>query len=323
MMKSRTGALASGRIDTYTIGVSISMEAFVVSEDRAGMFAQMISFVLTPAGVTFTLTLLGFAAAVGTTAYNVGRDVGDRSSAAYRTANEMDLTGLLKSMTNAAGGLKKASSEFSDMMATSQSYQSLKQDADKLQNDNLLLRRDLREKADLLERTQDQLETARGDLAAITKPDTRHELGSGRAVLAGSGLLNIGLIESGTESATLNINGKQLKSYAGDEHHIPAGAKDCIVRVNEVGINRANISAQCEVRPVSVASPPEHNSPVHSPTIDVSRSGRALYAGTSSMDLKNPSSSSITANSTATAIYPNPFITNPQILGISPLDGSR
>jgi hypothetical protein len=204
-------------------------------------------------------TIVSLIAILTGVGYKLGNDNGTADSKIYDSVKKLELETLSKEASSAAAELKKASSDFHELVDATKKLAVLTDAAAKLKDENQKLQN---EKSDLQKANTEQgnnYKLLSQKYAALLDPKATEKVDLNKSISLLGGQLVIALVSSGPPKATFNINSQQRPTTTGDIINIviPGPPKmDCRITVMEVNSFDAKIASQCAPQPAPVVAPP-------------------------------------------------------------------
>jgi hypothetical protein len=157
--------------------------------------------------LTVALALIGGLYGLELEVYSLGKDAGEKALAVYMAANKIDFSALSKESTEAVAALRKATTEFSTLLANSNSYEEMKSKVQSLTQAN----KDLSEKYEAAkterEKAISEYDGIFRELATLTEPEDKATLEEGKSASLSGNLINIGLVSKYPTRADIRVNG--------------------------------------------------------------------------------------------------------------------
>jgi hypothetical protein len=222
------------------------------------MFAEILAFLGTTPGKALATGVALTIVSVGTGAYVVGKDVGEKQLQVYQAANSIDFKLVAKEATDATVGMRIAAKELIDVFDARKRVSELQKQLDQKDLDHKQLSsaaeaeiKNLKESgANLLSKltsVSEELALTKRELSNFTSPETRVQIPEHTSKSVAQGRVRIGVVYSGSSFAVLMINGKEHQVKVGSI--VPAentGNASCSVIIDRTTTREVFVDVQCK-----------------------------------------------------------------------------
>ncbi|WP_457662582.1 hypothetical protein [Sinorhizobium medicae] len=175
--------------------------------------------------------------------YWLGSNPTSEQTKIYQSFLDLDLPARIKDANAATDQLRKASTEFSTMLANNRTYEDMRSRFGELVAERDALKKESQAVAA-------EVATLGSRLAELTDIGKSYTIRENSAVPVVGALLNVGARSIGPSGdVELIFNGVKKTSFPGDRFHVDAAnGKKCLVRVHDVdyvGLSQVDISVDC------------------------------------------------------------------------------
>jgi hypothetical protein len=202
------------------------------------MIDDTLNFLKTTSGLAVAGIVVGAIVTAAGAGYKVGKDIGDSSSAAYKSANEMQLPAIAKQAREGAAMLRTTVAEFSELLKSNAAYQ-------KLRDEHAQLSADSKRTAAALADATAQVTTLKATLRGVMESDQPRRVDLNKSIRLGN-LLTLGYT-SARPYPILKANSESFLGEVGTVRtiHLSDTKRTCIVRVLETHADHAIVTADC------------------------------------------------------------------------------
>jgi hypothetical protein len=221
-------------------------------DNKQTLIATIITFVLTPAGVTLLLFLLALSTGAATWTYNLGKDVGISAAANYSTADRLKLDKLAQETRDAAAELRQATAGLNQLLNADEGYKKLKIRYDEIVAAQKNLSEEKQATDAKLRDATDELDKVQAALSKIVLGNDTYAISDKKAVMIADDNLFTVLVQilySSVDKYRVSFNGDQKDIAVGDKLQVPGlKGKPCTIFVKEYrgGERSLLISASCD-----------------------------------------------------------------------------